>query len=302
MSKSEAKMVSIKYRCLIEAADCLNFRKAAEKLQISPSVLSRHIASLESQLDMALFVRDKRRVALTPAGELLAAELKPLITGIERSITRARELQGKASNRVRIGTVVGQRYCGCFARIVYEFQKEHPEVVVDLSFHTIAELREAVLDGSVDFASTAGFEVVDDDRFSYIEMDKSKSYLVISRNHPLASRENLSLDDFKDDLFLQLAEKESPQIARSLRLANVEPRTLIVPDISALSLCIEAEFGIAMLNEHHALRDNPNMLFVDVHDFPDTIEVLAWKKDYKTSVTQTFIDFAKERCEKLFIA
>lgn len=70
--------IDTKARCFMEAAKCLNFTRAAEKLYISQPALSKNIASLEDQCGMKLFYRDSRRnqVKLTPAGPSCSANFR----------------------------------------------------------------------------------------------------------------------------------------------------------------------------------------------------------------------------------
>ncbi len=56
----------------LAAAQTQNFRKAAELCLVAQSALSRQIAALEDELEVALFTRNKKRVTLTPAGQEFA--------------------------------------------------------------------------------------------------------------------------------------------------------------------------------------------------------------------------------------
>lgn len=60
--------------CFIVVAEQLHFRRAAEKLNLTQPSLSQRIRVLEEEVGTALFERDRRHVALTPAG---AAFLEP---------------------------------------------------------------------------------------------------------------------------------------------------------------------------------------------------------------------------------
>jgi DNA-binding transcriptional LysR family regulator len=62
-------------------AEHLNFTRAAAELRIAQPVLSRQIRALEEELDAQLFLRDRRRTALTPAGRALVAEATMLLAG-----------------------------------------------------------------------------------------------------------------------------------------------------------------------------------------------------------------------------
>lgn len=92
------------FLCLCEE---LSYTKAAQRLFINQSALSRHMASLESELGCALFDRDHRSVGLTGAGELLrnrAAGLVSLHDGIVSDV-RAESL--RHGDAIRVGYLRG---------------------------------------------------------------------------------------------------------------------------------------------------------------------------------------------------
>src|SRR5581483_3136263 len=60
----------------LAAAQTQNFRKAAELCLVAQSALSRQIAGLENELEVALFTRKKKRVTLTPAGREFASYVR----------------------------------------------------------------------------------------------------------------------------------------------------------------------------------------------------------------------------------
>ena len=70
-------------RYFLAVAEELHFRKAAEKLFISQPGLSRQIKQMEEILDTPLFVRDKKKVLLTPAGMYLKGEVEFILNHLE---------------------------------------------------------------------------------------------------------------------------------------------------------------------------------------------------------------------------
>lgn len=74
-----------------EVARELNFTRAAEALGVSPSAVSRSIALLERSVRRPLFVRTRRRVALTAHGEALKARADAVFDQVEAA---ERELAG----------------------------------------------------------------------------------------------------------------------------------------------------------------------------------------------------------------
>lgn len=84
-------------------ADELHFGRAAARLLIAGPSLSQQIMALERDLGVKLFVRDRRSVALTPAGAALLPDVRALLENAENLRRRAERLSG--AEPVRIGYV-----------------------------------------------------------------------------------------------------------------------------------------------------------------------------------------------------
>ncbi|MHD0301350.1 LysR family transcriptional regulator [Rhodococcus erythropolis] len=84
-------------------AEELHFGRAAARLLIAGPSLSQQIMALERDLGVKLFVRDRRSVALTPAGAALLPEVRALLESAENLRRRAERLSG--AEPVRIGYV-----------------------------------------------------------------------------------------------------------------------------------------------------------------------------------------------------
>ncbi|PBC43549.1 LysR family transcriptional regulator [Rhodococcus sp. ACPA4] len=84
-------------------AEELHFGRAAARLLIAGPSLSQQIMALERDLGVKLFVRDRRSVALTPAGSALLPDVRALLERAENLRRRAERLSG--AEPVRIGYV-----------------------------------------------------------------------------------------------------------------------------------------------------------------------------------------------------
>ncbi|MBT1254468.1 LysR family transcriptional regulator [Rhodococcus erythropolis] len=84
-------------------AEELHFGRAAARLLIAGPSLSQQIMALERDLGVKLFVRDRRSVALTPAGAALLPDVRALLASAENLRRRAERLSG--AEPVRIGYV-----------------------------------------------------------------------------------------------------------------------------------------------------------------------------------------------------
>jgi DNA-binding transcriptional LysR family regulator len=90
-------------RYFVAVADELHFGRAAERLLIAGPSLSQQIKALERDLGVQLFIRDRRSVALTPAGAALLPHARALLERADDLRNRAARIAG--SEPVRLGYV-----------------------------------------------------------------------------------------------------------------------------------------------------------------------------------------------------
>lgn len=91
------------FKYFLAVAEELHFRKAAEKLFISQPGLSRQIKQMEEILETALFVRTKKKVTLTPAGEYLKGELEFILNHLDLTQKQLKSIGLGNLGEVRIG-------------------------------------------------------------------------------------------------------------------------------------------------------------------------------------------------------
>src|SRR5689334_10817492 len=101
-----AAMELSQLRAFVEIAKIGQLTRAAEKLHLSQPALSGQLKSLEESLGVSLFDRSSSGMALTAAGRALLAEAERIVDSVEQLQLAARQLQGRASGRLRVGTVL----------------------------------------------------------------------------------------------------------------------------------------------------------------------------------------------------
>lgn len=89
----------------VAIAETLSFRKAAERCRVSQPSLSAQLAALESALEVRLFERDRRRVLLTQAGEVVVARARIVLREAEDLGAAARRLVDPFAGNLRIGII-----------------------------------------------------------------------------------------------------------------------------------------------------------------------------------------------------
>ena len=119
----------------VQVAQLGSVSRAATRLGTSKSVVSKRVATLETQLNATLFSRSTRRIALTPAGELYVAFAERAVLEAEQaalSVANLRaDLSGVLRGTIRITAPVswGQHV---LARRLPLFLQRHTEIEIDL--------------------------------------------------------------------------------------------------------------------------------------------------------------------------
>lgn len=87
----------------IQVADSGSFLKAADRLYVSATAVTKQINLLESHLDVRLFCRSTKGLELTEAGALIYTEAKKMIHRSHDILQKAKELESRKKFVIRIG-------------------------------------------------------------------------------------------------------------------------------------------------------------------------------------------------------
>lgn len=113
--------------------ECGNFARAAARLHLTRSAVSKTIARLEERLGAALFQRTTRRLILTEEGEIFYQQSRQALDCIrdaEDEINRGKEhVQGRL--RISLPVLFGRN---CVAPILFTLARRYPQLRLELSF------------------------------------------------------------------------------------------------------------------------------------------------------------------------
>lgn len=166
-------------RAFVAVADHGSMTVAGNALHLTQSAISQQIMRLERRLGQALFLRDRRGLKLTAAGERLLAKARRLI-GLNDEIWA--EMTTGCAGMVRLG--VPYDLAGSFlAPILKGFAEASPLVEISLVCATSPQLLEALGKGEVDLAlveeplATAGGECLGVERLVWVGARAGNAHL-----------------------------------------------------------------------------------------------------------------------------
>lgn len=140
-------------RYFLAIAEAGGFARAAARLRVAQSALSRQIADLEEELKVRLFDRSRRGVQLTYPGECFLEDARRMMAGMERAQLRAFDAQNGKVGALAIGMVESFSWHDLVTRPIYDFRRENPAVSLSLAMMTtvdqLAALREQKISAGV---------------------------------------------------------------------------------------------------------------------------------------------------------
>jgi DNA-binding transcriptional LysR family regulator len=287
-------------RYFLAVAEEQHFGHAAQRLHIAQSGLSQQIKSLERSLKTQLFLRDRRRVELTPAGEYLVEEARALLARARRvEETLPLVDQGKggllkiATSSAGLHPLAGD--------LIDRFRERFPEVELHVvpgsGPQNLAALRHQFVD--LAFVSFP-FEPIDG--LSLLPTGTLEIMIALSEPHRLASNERIPRQELLTEPFLTLPRTFNPtlmdHIHRSLFGDRKHPSLVEVPDLSEitrLARLAHSEQLIGLGLPAEADLRIPGLVHRRVEDPVPVVEYgLVWLDQYASPFATRFIESVRD--------
>jgi LysR family transcriptional regulator, benzoate and cis,cis-muconate-responsive activator of ben and cat genes len=172
----------------LAVAEELNFRRAAERLSLDQSALSRRIKALEDRLGFLLVFRTTHAVRLTEAGRAFYEANRDVLGGIDAAVERARRVALGASGRLRVASMT-------FAAVeimpaaVRLFVAQHPDVALELEYRPTLAQKLALARGDIDVGLMLG--PLDHADFATLPLGLQPLVAVMAETHALAAKASL---------------------------------------------------------------------------------------------------------------
>ncbi|SDI09083.1 LysR family transcriptional regulator [Nonomuraea jiangxiensis] len=260
-------------------AEELHFGRAAERLGIAQPPLSRAIQKLERRLGVTLIDRSGPRIALTPAGEVLAREAAKVLDAVAAARTRTQRA-GRAEPRLVVALKPGGD--GGLLPGLLAAYRGHPDAVeVDLALCAVSERARMVREGTADVAFLhCPYE--DLTGFDSQPLRVEGGVAMMSPAHRLAGRAFVHRADLAADPTPCWPEQH-PEIS--------DPATLMQLAVLGRLIAVVPESV-----RDHVRRD---LVCVPVLDGTPTTVVLAWPVGTRSRALAAFVHTATMVAERL---
>jgi DNA-binding transcriptional LysR family regulator len=286
-------------RYFIAVAEYLNFSKAAQQLHIAQPPLSRQIRQLEEDLGVTLFLRNKRHVALTKAGQLFLEEARKLVVQAGHAMEVARHAQKGESGIVRIG--IGSGLGGVISRAVFEHRRRLPAIDIECRDVFSSFQNEALRKSEIDI----GFlrPPIDQINLDCELLFEEEFVVVLPRTHHLAKRRFLRLKDIADDPLIVFDRSFSSGLYD--KILGLYSRQGMTPHLTVTHVEAHEEAGAIMVASGKAIFmgvgaivnrsvSGIDLVSIRLNEPEAKIEVyMAWRKSEQSTAVFSFLDSSR---------
>lgn len=244
----------------------LHFWNTAGKMNITQSALSRQIQSLENQLGVQLFERNKRNVKLTAAGQFLKEKWEVELNKLEFIHQSARQIQLGESGTITIShpdSISASLMPDILSRISEAF----PKLKIKLVQVLYENQQDFLRNYKIDLAITRDINTSKDIQSQKIHTDHLA--LVVPEDHPYQTPEDLTKETLASQKFILPTNDEgssySDLIRRLFNSLENAPEVYLHSEFgSAIIALVRKGLGIAILPDSYLFHEIPGLRFIQL--------------------------------------
>jgi DNA-binding transcriptional LysR family regulator len=273
-----------------------SFHRASARLHIAQPALSRQIRDLEDELGVTLFARSAKGVKLSPAGEVLLAQVERLLPQIELAKSQTKRAAMGQFGLVRIGFTSAVAELRFAIAAFAEARKTMPDVDFRLSLIDSDRQLDALSAGEIDLGilyrrgplpSTMRYRDLRTDRYK----------LAMPKGHRLSGKSSVKLIDLRDEDLIFPSRTLQPITYNEMMAAclngDLVPRIVLEVNSVMVSMNIVAE-GIALTFVNSSIeksRTTDDVVFCPIEDLDIPLQLAAmWERKRETPATLHFTD------------
>ena len=285
-------------------AENLSFRDTARHFFVSPSVISRHIASMEDELATKLFTRDRQSVSLTESGKVFLQSAQAIIREYNAALGRMSQLKDGGKPKVRLGYLhnAARPFIVQFAA----YLKEHyPEIELEFKGMPYRLLYTALDDNTADLNFMLDVFPRKNRTWELATMYRDEFCAVVRANSELARRhrDGIELSRLVGLDILLPSEREFPGLrARMMKMLSAEPALSMshlrtFRDTDSMYIEVEVSNSIGISTSANWPYGSDKVVYLPILGVDSSIDVNAYIGPTLTGRTLTACKEAIASCQ-----
>lgn len=217
---------------------------AIEKLHLTQSALSHQLKEAEYQLGTQIFLRQNKKLILTPAGQKLYEAANTILEKLASTEREIKQMIMGEYGTIRISTECYSSY-HWLPSVIKQFHLLYPnvdlQIIMEATHYPIQKLKEKI----IDIAITS--DPIKDHNIKYTELFQDEMLILVSSNHPWTQKKYVVAEDFKDQhLLIHSLPLETVTLYQFLLApANITPKKISPLPLTEASIeMVKADMGI----------------------------------------------------------
>jgi DNA-binding transcriptional LysR family regulator len=297
-SAYHARMELRQLSSFVAVAEELHFRRAAERLHLAQPSVSQQIRTLEAELGVQLFQRNRRGAQLTAAGAALLPEARKLLSRADEAAALARATGTGQRGRLRL-SLTRSLTGGVAGAIVGEYRARYPDVDLELTVGNTMLHVEQLLAGDID----VGFvrPPLEVEGLEELVLGREPLVCVLPKGHPLTKRSSVRRSDLQGLPLVWWPEHHGPGAWREVRRDVMgeppwPPIDRVEPEEERIVSAVAEGAGISfiMLERSKSLRI-PGAVYRRFAPPEPTMGIaIAWRRDDSLPTLERLRELAAE--------
>lgn len=186
-------------RTFLTCVENRTFYEAAEQLYISPGTVTKHINALEKEFNVTLFDRTSQGIRITEEGSQRLGKISRLVAAWDD----LEGVSGTESDITKLNIYVAD-HPGMYRMdgLIKEFQETYPTIRVQV--HVAKRLWWAVNEQEKEMGFVSLY-FLNQEKYDYIAYTTGNLGIIVSQDHPFAQLHEVSIEQLKDEIFVELA-------------------------------------------------------------------------------------------------
>ncbi|GEP44726.1 LysR family transcriptional regulator [Brevifollis gellanilyticus] len=276
-------------------AEELNFSRAAERLHVAQSALSKTIADLESEMEVRLLDRNTHGVTLTETGALFLERVKQILEDTRDAVVQAQRRHRGETGLLRIG-FIGTLSQSLLPELLQAYRAQYPSVDLVLREQGPVQQREGILSGRLDCGFIGLAVDSPDPELDTFTVTEDELVAAIPAAHSRAKQTSIRLLDLKDEAIYLTAQANAPVfnpwLIELCRKSGFEPRIARETDRASTVLnYVAAGFGVSLFPSRISSLATPGVRFLPLKGkMPKYQYKFAW---LRRNTNPALLGFAK---------
>ena len=218
--------------------------KAIDKLHLTQSALSHQLKEAEYQLGTKIFLREKKKLVLTKAGEKLYDTANEILEKLSVTEKEIKQLIFGETGEIKISTECYSSY-HWLPSVLKQFHLLYPnielKIVTEATHYPLQKLQENV----IDIAITS--DPLKNENITYIELFQDEMVMVVSESHIWTNKKFVIAEDFSDEhLLIHSLPLETVTVHQFvLSPANITPKKITPLPLTEASIeMVKADMGV----------------------------------------------------------